>query len=105
MGRRLIDVKAHCFTFASMLMPGDYIVPFEFTIPAHMPSSIMYHNKHHHDQPKAHITYKIKALIECHSKAQLKYKQMLVVHEPPVAFKENELHQQKVAITTCCCCN
>jgi hypothetical protein len=86
MSRCLLDVKAHCFTFGTQLMPGDYSVPFEFTLPATLPSSIMYHNKHHHKRPKAHITYFIKAVIENHDRTQLKYKQMLVLHEPPVAF-------------------
>ena len=53
--KTLLDVSAHCFTFGSMLMPGDYTVPFEFTLPHHLPSSIMYNNKHHHDRPKAVI--------------------------------------------------
>lgn len=87
--KQLIDVTAHCFAFGSRLMPGDYTVPFEFTIPAHLPASIMYHNIHHHDKPKAHIKYNVKAIVHNHDRTQLKYKQMLILHEPPVAFQEN----------------
>jgi hypothetical protein len=101
--RNLIDVKAHCFTFGSQLMPGDYTVPFEFTIPSHLPASIMYQNRQHTDKPKAFIAYYVKAKIENHDRTYLKYKQMLVLHEPPVAFKQDEQHRQTVGITTCCC--
>ena len=59
MHRTLIDVKAHCFSFSSMLMPGDYTVPFEFTLPHGIPSSIMFMNKHHRDKPKAVIKYRV----------------------------------------------
>lgn len=74
MFRTYIDVRANCFTFGSSLMPGDYTVPFEFTLPPNIPSSIMYQNLNHRERPKAHIVYKIKAIIENHDRTQLKYK-------------------------------
>jgi len=103
--KTLIDVSAHCFAFGSVLMPGDYIVPFQFTLPHTLPASIMYNNKHHHDRPKAIIQYNVKAVLTTHHQGDLKYKQLLVIHEPPVPFRADEQHTQKVGITTCCCMN
>lgn len=33
----------------------------------------------------------------------MKYKQWIVVHEPPVAFQENSQSCQNVHLKTCCC--
>jgi hypothetical protein len=65
----------------------------------------MYHNQHHYDRPKAFVKYSVKATIITHSKQTLKYKQMLVIHEPPVPFAQNAQSKQQVALTTCCCCD
>lgn len=65
----------------------------------------MFQNKNHRDRPKAIVKYSFQALIENHDKTVLKYKQMIVLHEPPVAFNAAASAQQKVGITTCCCCD
>lgn len=88
MHRNLIDVRAPCFTFGSALNPGDYIVPFTFTLPTNLPSSIMFHRPHDRDHPQAYIKYYITAILKNMDRTELRYSQMLVIHEPPVAFVE-----------------
>ena len=97
-----------CYTFNPQfgpLPPGDYTIPFEFDLPANLPASIMFQKKDNFEKPKAIIKYSVTARIINHDKTQLQYKQMLVLHEPPVAFQENTNLQQKVGITVCCCCD
>ena len=89
-----MDFKGDCFSFQQDLMPGDYTIPFEFTLPPGVPASIMYHNQHHYDSPKAFVKYSVKATIVTHSRQTLKYKQMLVIHEPPVQFVQNAQNKQ-----------
>ena len=40
--RTVYDFKAPCFNFTSGLIPGDYVVPFQFTLPQGIPSSLLY---------------------------------------------------------------
>lgn len=104
--KMLINFRAVCHTFdpaLGPLPPGDYTIPFEFTLPLGMPASIMYHNINHHDMPKAVVKYSFKAKIVNHDKSILKYKQLIVVHEPPVAFNPETVASQIVPIKSCCC--
>lgn len=82
--RKILEFKAPCFTFQGPLNPGDYTIPFEFTLPANIPSSMMYKNPNHRDKPSAKIKYSIRAVVDTHDKKVLKYKQWLIIHEPPV---------------------
>lgn len=86
MSKKILEFNGICFQFTQLLLPGDYTIPFEFTLPTNLPSSIMYHNKGHSDHPKAHVKYSARATIVTHEKKVLKYKQMLIIQEPPVAF-------------------
>ena len=104
MHKKYLEFDGVCFTFTQPLAPGDYIIPFEFTLPLGLPASIMFQNKHHHDKPKAIVKYSVMSTIINYDNTVLRYKQMPVIHEPPVAFQENNLYKQKVAMTTCCCC-
>ena len=38
----LINYDGCCFTFNGPLMPGDYTIPFEFTLPEYAPASIIW---------------------------------------------------------------
>ena len=40
--RTILDSKFLCFTFGGALQPGDYTVPFEFTLPSTCPSSVSF---------------------------------------------------------------
>ena len=73
--RKILDFKGICFTFMQpYLNPGDHTIPFEFTLPQHLPASIMYHNRNHHNKPKCHIKYSILATIHTHQHKKMKYK-------------------------------
>ena len=44
--KQLLHFHHPCFTFAvSTLAPGDYAIPFAFTLPMGVPSSLYYKNK------------------------------------------------------------
>lgn len=40
----IIKFKGNCFTFTAPINPGDYVIPFEFDLPANIPSSIIWHD-------------------------------------------------------------
>lgn len=55
-------------------------------------------------RPKTVVKYGIRAKILNHDGTFLKYKQLLVLHEPPVEFQQNALQLKDFPIATCCCC-
>jgi len=85
-------------------MPGDYVIPFEFTLPLNLPSSINYKNNIG-DKPKAKIKHTIKAIINMKNGKIMKYKQLLVIHENPVEFKQDANSNVTVDLNTWCCIN
>lgn len=68
-----LEFKGRCFTFNGPLYPGDYTIPFEFTLPPQLPSSIMYRNDRIRERPKAEVNYRIKAILETIDRRVLKY--------------------------------
>lgn len=84
--RQSIEFKGKCFTFTGALNPGDYTIPFEFALPENMPASMMWDRYDIHDSPKATVKYHCEATLVTQENTECKYEQMLVVHEPPVAF-------------------
>ena len=97
-----LEFKGRCFTFNGPLYPGDYTIPFDFTLPMGLPASIMYRNDRIREKPKAAINYRIVAILETIDRRVLKYHQMLLVHEPPVPFVEGAMEKQTVNLTNCC---
>ena len=73
--KEILHYKAPCFTFSvPTLMPGDYTIPFQFQLPATLPSSIMFQESGQ-KKSKAKVKYHIKAILEDHNnKAMMKYK-------------------------------
>lgn len=65
----------------------------------------MWARKDHRDKPKAQVKYSVKARLLTHDNQYLKYKQMLVIHEPPVSFQQNTTLKHDVRLTSCCCGN
>jgi hypothetical protein len=62
--RKIIEYKAPVFLFqGGNLVPGDYSIPFSFQLPAGLPSTIFYKNRHKEAKPKAQVKYTIKAKI------------------------------------------
>mmetsp|Transcript_226 Transcript_226/g.414 ORF Transcript_226/g.414 Transcript_226/m.414 type:complete len:98 (+) Transcript_226:356-649(+) len=63
----------------------------------------MYHDLSTWHRPKAEVKYSIKGTIEMLDGKVMKYKQMLVIHEPPVEFKQDANSTVVSKISTCCC--
>jgi hypothetical protein len=42
--KNILGFKGVCFTFQAPINPGDYIIPFEFDLPANIPASILWHD-------------------------------------------------------------
>ena len=53
------------------------------------------------EDPKAKVKYWIRATLVGSEK--MKYKQVLIVREPPVAFVQGEQQQETSKVTTWCC--
>lgn len=66
---------------------GDYCIPFEFTLPNNIPSSIQFKSKTR-ETPKAKVKYYIKATVKCHDHHQnMDFKQVLAIREKPEELK------------------
>ena len=61
--------------------------------------------KHEIDQEKAVVQYSIKATLKKKGwfDSDIKYKQLLTIHEPPVEFRPDEYQIQTVNLTEWCC--
>ena len=102
--QELIKFRGICWTFASKLEPGDYTLPFEFHLPADIPASIIFEDTDHLNKPMAKVKYSITSILNLNNnKSILKYKQWLIVHEPPVEFVEGRIMTSSVPLRTCCC--
>jgi hypothetical protein len=87
-----------------VLAPGDYAVPFQFTLPTGVASSLYYKNKHHHAKPKAKVKYHIRATLKGHhDKNLMKYKQILTIREPGEYAQAHIHRKDEHRITTWCC--
>ena len=83
--RTIINKSIH-LSLPEELPPGDYIVPFQIQLPNDLPSSIMWSRKDHYDKPKAKIKYEIEAELDISGYKDMKYEQMLIIHEKPRPF-------------------
>ena len=64
----------------------------------------MFKDKHTREKPKAEIKYSVKCKVYAHDEHnEMKYKQQLIIREPPVQFKMGERQEEVSQITTCCC--
>jgi hypothetical protein len=70
-----------------MLNPGDYTIPFDFTLPTNIPGSIVWDKLNIYNDPAAVVMYGIKAEIVTHNNEKMKYTQFLVVNSPQVQMK------------------
>lgn len=103
--RNLLAFNGDCFTFTEDLQPGDYTFRFEFALPETLPASIMFKNDNHADRPKVFIKYSVRAKIVTNSGKELKYKQMVMIHEPPIEFKVNYQNTVTIGLNTYGCCD
>ena len=75
-----------------ILNAGTSEISFQFQLPLGIPSSFFFKNKHIREKPKAKVKYIVEAKLCTGSllKKDMKYKQVLIIREPPVAFKTGE---------------
>lgn len=53
-----------CFIFPPQgLIPGDFVIPFQFKLPQDLPASLYYRDPSNHFTPLAKIRYSVKAYI------------------------------------------
>lgn len=86
---KFFEFRQNCFTFKEPLAPGDYTIPFEFRLPDWAPGSCYWQRKGDYRRPKIKVRYSIMAKIHNHDKTFIRYKNLLMVHEPPVKFQQN----------------
>lgn len=71
-----------------MLNAGSSEINFQFQLPTGIPSSFYFKDKGCREKPKAKVKYTVQAtLVADHTNDHMKYKQVLIIREPPVAFK------------------
>ena len=59
--------KGVCFIFKGPINPGDYIIPFEFDLPANIPASILWHDSNDWSKnPSCEIIYNITSTLITH---------------------------------------
>ena len=72
--KKILGFKGVCFTFQGPINPGDYIIPFEFELPANIPASIYWHDSNNSDlNPSCEVNYNIIATLITSDNQQLKY--------------------------------
>ncbi|CDW76085.1 UNKNOWN [Stylonychia lemnae] len=104
--RNIMESKAPCFVFTQGLIPGDYVVPFSFSLPSGIPSSMHFMNRGDLRHPKAQVKYSIKAFIETNTHGVgMGYKQILLVREHPPNFEVNIERTSENLVKTWCCVN
>ena len=90
--KKFLEYKQRVFAIPNgYLNAGNNEVSFEFSLPIGIPSSFNYSDKHRKEKPKAEIKYSVQAkLCTLSEHESMKYKQLLIIREPPVAFKQGE---------------
>ena len=88
--KKFLEAK-HTFDLPdAMLAPGNYSIPVQFVLPGKLRSSMAYKSKEKEKQ-KAKCKYVIKTeIIGLGDDEVMKYKQVLMIREPPVKFREGE---------------
>lgn len=82
---------------------GDYVIPFEFTLPGKVPSSLAFKSKSR-EAPKAKVKYYIKATVTCSDPHNnMNYKQVLAIREKAEELKEDVKISETSEIKTWCC--
>lgn len=70
-------------------LDGDYKLGFTFTLPDHIPSSLMFKDKKKRTKPSAKIKYFVKAKLMCRDDdMEMKHKAVMAVRERAEEMKE-----------------
>ena len=98
--QRVFEIPDH------QLMPGNYVIDFQFQLQEGLPSSFNLKDKKRREEPKAKVKYYVKTkLITFNEDDEMKYKQVLAIREKPVNFESYAEKQERVHMKTCCCCD
>jgi hypothetical protein len=105
--KTFLEFKDRVFAIPNgMLLAGSSEVSFQFQLPTGIPSSFYFKDKKCIEKPKAKVKYTVQAtLCSTLTNDHMKYKQVLIIREPPVAFKQGDRQSETSQITTCCCFN
>jgi len=86
-------------------LEGDYRIAYKFTLPDHIPSSLMYKNKKSREAPQAKVKYFVKAkIISANEDMCMGHKAVLAVREKPEALQTNTTIKETSEIKTWGCC-
>ena len=72
--KKILQFKGNCFSFQGPLAPGDYTIPFEFTLPQNIPASMLFEKRNAPDEPFVKIKYTVQAILNMQDRSVLKYK-------------------------------
>ena len=99
---RIIDETVKAYSWSEVL-PGQYVVPFSFMLPAKLPSSFHQEARRYF----ADITYKIEAVLEpdVAGGPRPKYKQAIVIRQPIQKLKPNKAGKTVIETNSCGCCS
>ena len=81
--------------------PGGYCCGFSFDLPNGLPASLHYEDDSIRERPLAKVKYHITVSLEG---TNIRAKQVLMIREPPVKFKQAEVMEERTGIESCCCC-
>lgn len=95
---RFLDFEDDAFKFNGQpLMPGHYIIPFEFKLPTDIPSSMQFKDERHKDKPCMKIKFHIRVNLLCQNEQDnMLYKQIMVIRTAVPPFKEGEKNLQQI---------
>lgn len=106
--RNIIAQDFHVYRFPSpVLFPGDYQVPFQFTLPLGIPASIFYKNDAILKHPEGKIKYTVQARLARYGTftKEITYRQVILVRENPKGFAQLINQESTYQLTTWCCLN
>lgn len=76
---------------SGVLQPGTHEISFNFVLPEHLPASMNFKFTKNRYVPKAKVKYSVKAILKTnHKHDEMKNKQVLIIREKPVPFKQND---------------
>ena len=78
----IFNKKEMVYVFSEPLLKnGDYQIPFQFTLPSGLPSSMMWRNMTVAEQPKCEVKYFIRAYLNHDNNKNMIHKQLLILKE------------------------
>ena len=106
--KKFLEFKPSVFdiqgSYGGVLQPGIYQVDFQMKLPDHIPSSLHFKDHHSREKPKAKVKYYVKVVLKTHDKHdEMKYKQVLIIREKPVAFRTGDAQAETSHLKTWCC--